>query len=189
MPIVRCTSDGKPGYRWGQSGTCYTYTPGSAPSQNDAKAKAQRQGVAARTSGYEAVEDPTAAQRANLPAAAYASAFLSDSDGGYDPDGVFLSSKSKLPHHINTVVDGHANKTVDVPRLRNALARFDQVDWAGFPDGEKVRARAHLEHHADSVLYSNEGVGSKRQRDLLRLDLGDFRNLRFDLIRMRPHDA
>lgn len=38
MPIKRCESDGKPGYKWGDAGKCYT--------GKDAKAKAIAQGVA-----------------------------------------------------------------------------------------------------------------------------------------------
>ncbi len=38
MPLKTCTSDGKSGYRWGDSGECYT-GPG-------AKKKALKQGVA-----------------------------------------------------------------------------------------------------------------------------------------------
>ena len=38
MPLTRCTSEGKSGWRWGTSGKCYT-----GP---DAKAKAIAQGVA-----------------------------------------------------------------------------------------------------------------------------------------------
>lgn len=44
MPAQRCSKNGKPGWKWGASGTCYT-GPG-------AKAKANRQGRAAYASGY-----------------------------------------------------------------------------------------------------------------------------------------
>jgi len=53
MPVERATVDGQPGYRWGQAGTVYTYTTGSATSRARAYASAARQGVAARASGYE----------------------------------------------------------------------------------------------------------------------------------------
>jgi hypothetical protein len=53
MPVERATVDGQPGYRWGQTGTVYTYTTGSATSRARAYASAARQGVAARASGYE----------------------------------------------------------------------------------------------------------------------------------------
>ena len=53
MPVEHATVDGQPGYRWGQAGTVYTYTTGSATSRARAYASAARQGVAARASGYE----------------------------------------------------------------------------------------------------------------------------------------
>lgn len=44
MPVKRCTSSGKRGWKWGDSGKCYT---GSG-----AKEKAERQGKAAYANGY-----------------------------------------------------------------------------------------------------------------------------------------
>ena len=51
MPIKACSMDGKPGYKWGDSGKCYTYTPGSEASKKAAKAKAIKQAVAASYKG------------------------------------------------------------------------------------------------------------------------------------------
>ncbi len=42
MPVKKCTSKGKSGYKWGDEGTCYT---GSG-----AEAKAKRQGRAIQAS-------------------------------------------------------------------------------------------------------------------------------------------
>lgn len=53
MPINSCSSDGKPGYKFGNSGTCYTYTPGDISSRNSAKEKAETQERAAVASGYQ----------------------------------------------------------------------------------------------------------------------------------------
>lgn len=52
MPVRDCSSNGKPGYKWGGSGKCYTYTENDAASRDAAKTKAQMQGLAARLSGY-----------------------------------------------------------------------------------------------------------------------------------------
>ncbi len=49
MPVMRCTIDGKPGYKWGESGTCY---PGE-----DGKEKAIKQGQAIEASKSEDTED------------------------------------------------------------------------------------------------------------------------------------
>ena len=135
----------------------------------------------------EAVEDPTPEQRSGLPSAAYEpAAFFANKDGEFDPDGTFLSSKSKLPHHINDVSDPNENSSVDVPRLRNAMARFNQVDWSQFPPQTRTASKAHLERHADAVLYgNNEGscsTCSKEELELLRKDLNDFRMCRYSEI-------
>jgi hypothetical protein len=50
MPIKHCTVDGKPGFKWGDSGHCYTYTVGDEASKTAAKSKAIKQAVAA---GYQ----------------------------------------------------------------------------------------------------------------------------------------
>jgi len=47
MPLQACyTSDGQPGFRWGQSGKCYPYTKGDSASMAAAKRKAMQQAVA-----------------------------------------------------------------------------------------------------------------------------------------------
>jgi len=52
MPVQQCTLDGKPGYKWGESGKCYTYTQGSEVSRKGAIRKAQAQGAAVRATGW-----------------------------------------------------------------------------------------------------------------------------------------
>lgn len=140
----------------------------------------------------EAVDNPTDAQRAGLPAAAYEpAAFMADENGDYSEDGEFQVSKSKLPHHINTVENPMDDDTVDVPRLRNALARFSQVDWTDFPEGTDVKSRAHLERHADAILYAaKEGKCAdckKEDIDALRDDLALFRAGEFDALAARQN--
>jgi hypothetical protein len=52
MPVHR-SKDGKgPYYQWGDSGKKYHYQPGNKKSRDEAKKKAERQGQAARASGY-----------------------------------------------------------------------------------------------------------------------------------------
>lgn len=46
MPVKECQEDGKPGYKWGDEGKCYTYTPGDKASRERAKEKAKKQGRA-----------------------------------------------------------------------------------------------------------------------------------------------
>jgi len=52
MPVGPCSSNGKPGFKWGDEGKCYTYTEGDRASMDAAKKKANAQGVAARMAGY-----------------------------------------------------------------------------------------------------------------------------------------
>lgn len=52
MPIKPCSADGKPGFKWGDQGTCYTYTEGNEAEKVRAKAKAAQQAAAAFASGY-----------------------------------------------------------------------------------------------------------------------------------------
>lgn len=51
MPVTRCQSKGKPGYKWGESGKCYTYTPGRILERRAAKQRARIQGAAIKARG------------------------------------------------------------------------------------------------------------------------------------------
>lgn len=46
MPVQSCTEKGKPGYRWGNSGFCYTYSSGNEAARKKAKQRAYLQGAA-----------------------------------------------------------------------------------------------------------------------------------------------
>jgi hypothetical protein len=46
MPVKSCEENGKPGYKYGDSGKCYTYTPKDEVSRNKAKKQAIIQGIA-----------------------------------------------------------------------------------------------------------------------------------------------
>jgi hypothetical protein len=41
-----CSKNGKPGFKWGDNGFCYTYTPGNKESLVSAKAKCMQQAKA-----------------------------------------------------------------------------------------------------------------------------------------------
>ncbi len=56
MPIKECQTDGKKGFKWGDSGKCYTYT--DTKSKEDAKEKARKQGQAIKSK--EAVDELSA---------------------------------------------------------------------------------------------------------------------------------
>ena len=53
MPVHTCQENGKQGWKWGSKGKCYTYTKGDKEGSKRARAKAERQGRAARAGGYQ----------------------------------------------------------------------------------------------------------------------------------------
>jgi hypothetical protein len=55
MPVNPCSESGKPGFKWGEEGKCYLYTPGDKKSMGEAKRKATIQGIA--TGEYEKLEE------------------------------------------------------------------------------------------------------------------------------------
>jgi hypothetical protein len=46
MPIQACKANGKPGYKYGEEGKCFTYKTGSKTSRKRAKQQAINQGLA-----------------------------------------------------------------------------------------------------------------------------------------------
>ena len=46
MPIQNCQSNKDPGFKWGDAGKCYTYTPKNEGSMRNARKKATAQGIA-----------------------------------------------------------------------------------------------------------------------------------------------
>jgi hypothetical protein len=52
MPVHRSKDGDGPYYQWGESGRKYRYKPGNKSSREEAKKKAEKQGRAARASGY-----------------------------------------------------------------------------------------------------------------------------------------
>jgi hypothetical protein len=46
MPVKDCELDGKSGYKWGDEGKCYTYSPNNEGSRRTAKKSALLQGIA-----------------------------------------------------------------------------------------------------------------------------------------------
>lgn len=46
MPVQRCSVDGRPGFKWGEAGKCYTYSPGDTQARDRARNLAEKQGQA-----------------------------------------------------------------------------------------------------------------------------------------------
>ena len=86
----------------------------------------------------------------SLPDAAFAVVLPG---GRKDEEGKTVPrSLRKLPHHDHTVSDGREHDTVDLPHLRNALARLARTELGD--EAHRRRAREHLERHARAL-----GVG------------------------------
>jgi hypothetical protein len=46
MPVKQCQDNGNPGFKWGDMGKCYTYSPDNEGSKRNARKKALTQGLA-----------------------------------------------------------------------------------------------------------------------------------------------
>lgn len=46
MPVKECQEEGKPGYKWGEEGKCYTYNPNNEGQKRKSKKSAITQGLA-----------------------------------------------------------------------------------------------------------------------------------------------
>lgn len=104
----------------------------------------------------------SAAEINNLPDAAFAVILpggKKDASGKTTPRSLRM-----LPHHSSGVKSGAENGSVDLPHLRNALARLEQ---SKMPAGDKSKARAHLMAHAKELLPSEGGGDSKPTKKAL----------------------
>ena len=72
-----------------------------------------------------------------------------------------------LPHHGPKVKDSDENGSVDLPHLRNALARCDQIKpVTDSISAEELReeARRHLERHAKALLKTYQKDGEPKEK-------------------------
>jgi hypothetical protein len=127
----------------------------------------------------EAVDNPSPEQRRDLPDAAYAIVLAR---------GKGLVPRKSLPHHINTVKSPTDDSTVDLPRLRNALARISQV--RDVPEAVLRRGLAHLQAHARRLKI---GQFAKEAYEVLQLldlamDQLDSGGINFALIESMVND-
>lgn len=88
------------------------------------------------------------------------SCFIIEKGAEKDKSGDILMKFKHLPHHNKTADDPMSNSTVDIPHLRNALARVNQIKpIKESKDAFIKRARTHLSHHAKALLkkYKEKG--------------------------------
>jgi hypothetical protein len=52
MPIMPCSKDGRPGFKYGKNGKCYPYNKGDEKSMANAKKRASDQGRAIEASKH-----------------------------------------------------------------------------------------------------------------------------------------
>lgn len=71
------------------------------------------------------------------------------------PPSLVGSTRRSLMHHTFEVADAYDNGTVDVARLRNALARVDGLD--GYSAKAVEDAREHLIYHAREIIKASLG--------------------------------
>jgi hypothetical protein len=72
--------------------------------------------------------------------------------------------KRSLPHHGPNAKSGTENSSVDLGRLRNALARLNQTQ--GFSPAEIAAARRHLETHARALLKGRQTKASEGENNM-----------------------
>ena len=103
MPINSCSNNGKPGYKWGEQGMCYTYIEGNEKSMKQSRNKARLQGIAARLNGYK--------EKANEVTTSSMNSGIKNPQQGYKP------KKKKKIENLGKNLDRWFNeKWVDISR-------------------------------------------------------------------------
>ncbi|RKY43055.1 MAG: hypothetical protein DRP85_00735 [Candidatus Makaraimicrobium thalassicum] len=100
----------------------------------------------------------------DLPDAAFA---YIEPGGKKDEEGKTVPRRLRhLPHHNHKVKNPNENSTVDIPHLRNALARVVQKKTRLSPKA-RAKAKAHLVRHARALLPNSKFVKEKTKAALL----------------------
>jgi hypothetical protein len=98
----------------------------------------------------------------NLPDAAFAVV----ERGGRKDEGGRTAPRGlrHLPHHTGSVKSRSENTTLDLPRLRNALARINQIKASDGDSTARIKrvARAHLVQHAKATLPDSKFAKSSQ---------------------------
>jgi len=137
MPIQSCSQDGKPGWKWGATGTCYTHD-GSAAGSKAAKQKAINQALAIGGGQMPRSEMGMTHNEATTSSSGgvavdrtvWSTAYMNNL-----PDGSFLyiapggskdSEGKTTPRSLRYFPYKDAGGKIDLPHLRNALSRIPQ---------------------------------------------------------------
>jgi hypothetical protein len=89
----------------------------------------------------------------NLPNAAFA--IILPGGKNDDTGRTVPRSRRKLPHHNKLCKSATENNSVDLPHLRNALARVSQ-SGTSLTSQQRAKARVHLEQHASVLLKTHK---------------------------------
>ncbi|MEM4165317.1 MAG: hypothetical protein QXJ86_05695 [Nitrososphaerales archaeon] len=76
-------------------------------------------------------------------------------------------SLRKLPHHTKEVKNPDEDSTVDIPHLRNALARLPQTK---IPQKYREQAQKHLEKHAKTLLETHSEQATEDELEDILID-------------------
>jgi len=109
MPVKSCSLNGKPGFRYGERGKCYTYTPGDKSSMQEARRKANSQGIAIRAAGY--------VEKQNVVASSTMGSGIKNPQQGYGKK----KKKNKIIEDIKKNLDTwFRERWVDISRPKNS---------------------------------------------------------------------
>ena len=96
MPVMECQSNGKPGFKFGESGTCYTYTAGDDTSKEAARTKAVDQGKAIEANKSATFDIVKTDNNNNLAFGWAYVAITKEGEQVYDHSGEFVSDVDSL---------------------------------------------------------------------------------------------
>ncbi len=151
MPLNRCEDDGRPGWKWGDTGTCYVYTAGDEASEAAARKKAMGQAAAMG-------EFPgTGSRNADL---AFPTEILERRDSSVLSDDVDFRQR---------IID-----VIAVPYEQEA-----EISWRGETWREVFLRSAFngIENHAGRVPVNREHVIGDTVGKIVKLDPYDTRGL------------
>lgn len=175
MPVNPCSENGQPGFKWGEQGKCYLYTPGDKKSIGEAKRKATIQGIATGeyTEKYELndnnIEDLLKSLKEWFkekwvdisrpkPGGGFEPCGRSDADSGKYPKCVPASRAAKMtPEEIASAVRrkrrAESTETRDGKKPIYVSTDKEKVEKAAVPADPELYARIKAEAKAKFDVY------------------------------------
>lgn len=168
MPVNPCSESGKPGFKWGEEGKCYLYTPGDQKSMGEAKRKATIQGLA--TGEYEKIEEILESIDKSLTQwfkERWVDISRPKPGGGYEQCGRSDASSGKYP---KCVPASRAARMTETQR-RSAINRKRRAESTKTRDGKKPIYVSTVEKKSANVptnpqLYARVKAEAKSKFDV-----------------------